>query len=67
MKRCAHCGDTQDLTAFPVDRSRKDGLYPYCRTCAVELQLQWRQNNPGKHAAQIRRYTEKNKARNSSS
>lgn len=33
MKLCIACKATKPLTAFPIDRNRKDGLYPYCREC----------------------------------
>jgi 5-methylcytosine-specific restriction endonuclease McrA len=32
-KRCAKCGNDLPLTAFNKDRSRRDGLFPYCRAC----------------------------------
>lgn len=30
---CAACREIKDVSAFGVDRSRKSGLNPYCKTC----------------------------------
>lgn len=32
-KRCDRCRETKPVSAFGVDRSRKDGLRRYCRSC----------------------------------
>ena len=33
QKRCSKCGATKALDAFFRNRSRKDGLHPWCRQC----------------------------------
>ena len=33
MKKCAGCGEVQELAQFGLDRSRKDGRYHTCRSC----------------------------------
>lgn len=33
MKRCARCREWKGQTAFSADKSRKDGLQPYCKAC----------------------------------
>ena len=59
MITCTRCETEQPEVDFPADRSRVSGRYPYCKTCAVELQLQWRVNNPEKHAAIRKRRVDK--------
>lgn len=36
MKKCARCGETKPFADFPVDARRRDGRYPYCKTCKSE-------------------------------
>lgn len=33
MKRCLTCGTEKELTEFSIDRVRKDGRYPHCKSC----------------------------------
>lgn len=33
MKRCTRCRTDKPLSEFGKDKSRRDGLYPYCRAC----------------------------------
>lgn len=33
MKECAKCKETISLDNFTKDKSRKDGLHPYCKSC----------------------------------
>lgn len=33
LKRCTRCGEEKERSAFSKDRSRKDGLQPYCKAC----------------------------------
>lgn len=35
-KTCAKCRQDKDRSAFPPDRSRTDGLFPYCRRCRLK-------------------------------
>jgi len=35
-KKCLKCGEVKSLTDFPKDKSRKDGLHPYCKNCTNE-------------------------------
>ena len=34
MKVCSKCKVNQPVTAFTIDRGRRDGLKPWCRTCS---------------------------------
>lgn len=36
MKLCTKCGVLQNTDCFVADKRRKDGLYPYCKTCSKE-------------------------------
>lgn len=40
QKTCLRCGDVKDATEFHRDRSKRDGLVPYCKS-AMEF-LAWR-------------------------
>lgn len=33
MKKCSRCGEEKPIEDFPRDKSRKDGLFVYCRKC----------------------------------
>ncbi len=33
VKRCGRCRETKEVADFQTDRSRLDGLYPWCRDC----------------------------------
>ena len=35
MKTCSKCGVEKPLTEFSKNRSRKDGLFHYCKPCSV--------------------------------
>lgn len=37
MKQCIHCGETKPLDDFGNDRRRKDGKFPYCKSCYNEM------------------------------
>jgi 5-methylcytosine-specific restriction endonuclease McrA len=37
QKRCAKCGQTKPTSDFGADRTRPDGLFPYCRSCKREV------------------------------
>lgn len=51
MKECKDCGEIQDFTAFPKDRTTKDGYRPYCRECNRKKDRQRYHNNPDKYKA----------------
>ena len=39
-KRCSKCGKLKDESAFPKDRTRKDGLHQRCKACKNEYSRQ---------------------------
>lgn len=41
---------------FAGDRSRPDGLAPYCRACAATKQREWKHRNPEKVRAMKNKY-----------
>lgn len=54
MKRCVKCRDIKPIDAFPHDRRRRDGRFPYCKECHCENQARFRAK-PGRAEA-IRQY-----------
>jgi hypothetical protein len=55
-KQCPGAGEqkqhVEDAGMFASDRSRTDGLAPYCRKCAATKQREWKARNPEKVRAQ---------------
>lgn len=49
----------EDVSMFSRDRSRKDGMAPYCRTCAAARQRAWKQAHPDKVRAAKQKYRQK--------
>lgn len=50
MKLCNRCQQTYPLANFHTDKSRKDGLHAYCKTCITEYRRAYRatgRNNTG--------------------
>ncbi len=50
-KTCPRCHVEKPHSAFPLCKSRKDGLQVYCLTCHTAAKKAWRQANPEKVAA----------------
>jgi hypothetical protein len=46
VKQCSKCGEQKPLNQFHRDKSNKDGLYAYCKTCACAKTAAWKQANP---------------------
>ena len=40
-KRCPKCGEVKPVTEFAINRSNKDGLQNYCRSCNNKLYKDW--------------------------
>lgn len=59
-KTCPGAGEqdrhTLPTTMFSPDRSRPDGLAPYCRPCAAVKQREWKARNPEKVRAAKMKY-----------
>lgn len=41
LKRCPRCGDVLPLSEFAKNRSARDGLQTYCKTCGVRRTREW--------------------------
>ena len=54
MKTCSKCREIKTLSEFYKDRSRKDGLFGYCKSCKKSYQQQYQQASNGK-AAHLKR------------
>ena len=56
-KRCSKCGEEKPATSFRKDKRYRDGLYSYCRECALRECTLWRERNPEQaKAIYLRRY-----------
>lgn len=61
MKRCAKCRGEFEVSAFNKDRSRSDGLFPWCRTCALaHKKVDYLKHKP-KQLAGSKRWAEANR------
>lgn len=54
MKICSNCKQEKSIIEFPKDKSRYDGLYPYCKLCASEKE-KLRYNKNLDHNRQLKR------------
>ena len=48
MKTCSQCKDTKLSSEFNKDRSRKDGLRGYCKSCQNIMNRKYRQTEHGR-------------------
>lgn len=59
-KKCPGAGiqveHVEDTALFASDKSRMDGLAPYCRKCAATKQREWKAKNPDKVRAMKQKY-----------
>ena len=60
MKRCSGCKTEKPLTAFTLDKSRKDGKGRLCRPCATKRSTQWVKDHPEVRRVWSRAYYRKN-------
>src|SRR5690606_1702140 len=63
MKVCRKCGEEKPLTEFHRDSRARDGLYWYCKPCAIARACAWQKANPEKVNEKNRRWRETNKDR----
>jgi len=61
MKHCSKCGEEKPLTEYWKQKSNKDGLYTYCRTCAYKQSRSWNSKNREAMLAYHVEYRKKNK------
>ncbi len=50
MKTCTKCKTPKPADEFHRDKSRKDGLFPHCKACAIKHVSEWQKANPEKRA-----------------
>lgn len=60
-KRCSACKETKPVSEFHSDKSRKDGLAAYCKSCRCKKGRSYRAANKEKIAEKNRRWQEENK------
>jgi hypothetical protein len=49
----------EETLVFASDRSRRDGLAPYCKKCAATKQREWKKLNPEKVKAAKLKYRQR--------
>jgi hypothetical protein len=62
-KVCSRCKIDKPRDAFGSSRNRPSGLRPYCKQCHNAGNAKWREANPEKMAALVRRWTKNNPER----
>ena len=51
MKLCPKCHTEQSLESFPKSRTRKSGIYPYCKSCCTKRSREYKRKFPEKETA----------------
>jgi len=60
MKTCITCNKEKDISEFPKDSSRKDGLRPECKPCKRSRDKEWREKNKEEIKEKDKEYYEAN-------
>lgn len=60
-KRCKHCNEVKESTAFYVEKRVRDGLSAACRACGVAQSRAWQNNNRDKYNAIQARWRNNNR------
>jgi hypothetical protein len=63
-KRCPGCGITRPSSEWPGNRTRSDGLAPYCKSCTCARGAKYRAENGEKYRESMRRWREANPEKN---
>jgi hypothetical protein len=53
-KRCSRCGEYLPLSGFYRNRSRKDGLDPYCKCCRKAHNMNYSEAGAARQAERMR-------------
>src|SRR5437762_2270693 len=61
LKLCSKCRINKSITDFSKNSTMKDGYSHYCKKCAREATLKWRNRNEEKIVASNKQYYEKNR------
>lgn len=59
-KRCTRCGENKSSQDFYVHPRTRDGLYPYCKLCAIKHASTWHKENKEKAVESRRRWVVNN-------
>ena len=62
-KRCCKCGQWLTVDSFSKDKSRKDGLCPYCKICKKTCAAKFYKNNKEEIGVHVAEYYQGNKER----
>src|ERR1700722_2006183 len=46
VKVCFKCLECKEISAFKVDKRRKNGIGPYCKACVAAMNRTWRRLHP---------------------
>lgn len=61
MKFCPKCKQNKDRSEFSIDRSKKDGLFSYCKDCKnKQMKIYYQENKENKKKYQLE-YNKENK------
>jgi hypothetical protein len=55
-KVCSKCGDSQNITEFRKDATKKDGLRPECKLCVKNYEMTQRINNPTLMSEKLKKF-----------
>lgn len=61
MKICKTCQKKKPTTEFYPNKNTKDKFQSSCKTCALQLQKKWYEQNPSKNREWCKQYYSKNK------
>lgn len=61
MKTCRKCKDEKSLSEFSVQKSTKDGLKNYCKSCVRVCSSEWRKQNAEKAFLARKKWRESNR------
>jgi hypothetical protein len=56
MRECLKCHVTKAVSEFYKDKSRKDGVHPYCKTCRIAHACTWGKANRHRTIEYTRKY-----------
>jgi hypothetical protein len=59
MKKCSRCSTEKPTSEYHKDRGNKDGLYSYCKPCAIAKTKAWKAADPERDKATQKRSREK--------
>lgn len=60
MKRCTKCGEVKPVSEFSRNKSNKDGLEWWCKSCRAKNKRKYYEQNRSKVAEYKRKYYEQN-------